>query len=211
VETLIVPAIIAKNQVELDSILERIKGRVKRAQLDIMDGKFVPNTSLDFDFELVSSLEYEAHLMTKKPLDWVKKNAHKVDIVIMHIETLEDVGYGIEFAKKRGVKVNLAFTLETDLATIIPYLEVIDGVLAMTVEPGSYCIEKTFHPEPLEKIKRLREIDKNIPIEVDGCMNPENAKMARDAGANIIASGSYILKSEDVEKAINELAKAVMV
>ena len=67
-ETLIVPAVIAKKQSELDEMLDKIKGKVKRVQLDIMDGEFVPNMSLDFDFELPSGFEYEAHLMLQKPL-----------------------------------------------------------------------------------------------------------------------------------------------
>ena len=61
----------------------------------------------------------------------------------------------------------------------------------------------------LEKIKKLREIDKVIPIEVDGCMNPENARLAKGSGANIFASGSYIFKSDNTDEAINELQNAI--
>jgi ribulose-phosphate 3-epimerase len=78
----------------------------------------------------------------------------------------------------------------------------------MTVDPGSYCIEKEFRPEPLENIKKIREINSFIPIEVDGCMNPRNVKLAKQAGANIFASGSFIIKSENIDQAIEELKKA---
>jgi ribulose-phosphate 3-epimerase len=103
--------------------------------------------------------------------------------------------------------VTLALNPETGLDRILPYLDQIDAVLILTVNPGSFCVE--FLPETLDKIKRLREIDKEIPIEVDGCMNPENARVAKDAGATIFASGSYVIKSSDPERAIKELEEAV--
>jgi ribulose-phosphate 3-epimerase len=176
--------------------------------IDVMDGKFVNNTSLDFDFKLPSGLEYEAHLMVNTPLDWLEENAGKVDVAIMHVEVLENTRAAIDYAKNKVPKVVLALNPETNLDTVLPFLGEIDGILIMTVNPGSFCIE--FLPEPLEKIKKLREIDKTIPIEVDGCMNPQNIKLARERGANIFASGSYIFKSQDINKAIRELEDATL-
>ena len=72
-----------------------------------------------------------------------------------------------------------------------------------------YCKEKQFRSEPLDNVKRIREINQTLPIEVDGCMNPKNAKLAKAAGANIFVSGSYILKSNNVDRAINELKEAI--
>ncbi len=83
-KTLVVPAVIAETQRELDELLDRVKDKVERVQIDVMDDEFVPNTSLKFDFELPTGFEYEAHLMVMKPLDWIRKNADKVDIVIKH-------------------------------------------------------------------------------------------------------------------------------
>ncbi len=122
---------------------------------------------------------------------------------------MEDVDAAIDYAKNKGVRVNLALMPETKIETVTPYLGRIDGVLMMTVEPGSYCIKKEFRPEPLKKIERLREIDEDVPIEVDGCMNPKNARLARESGVNIFASGSYTLKSDDIEEAIKDLEDAV--
>jgi ribulose-phosphate 3-epimerase len=209
VETRIVPAIITKTQSELEGTLKRLKGKVKRVQLDVMDGEYVPNSSLDFDFQLPKGFEYEAHLMVKNPLGWVNENAEKVDMVTMHVETLKDIGAAIEKVIARGVKVSLALTPETKIETVKPYLSKIDGLLVMTVIPGSYCVKKNFRPEALEKIKRVREINRYIPIEVDGCMNPTNASLARKAGANTFVSGSYILKSTNIDKALKELEEAV--
>lgn len=206
-ETLIVPSVIATTQEELDETLEKVKGKAQRIMIDIMDGKFVPNTSLNFDFNLPPDFEYEAHLMVNSPLTWIEKYAGKVSIAVMQVETLDDIRKAIEFAKNRGLKVTLALNPETGLDVVLPYLSEIDSVLILSVHPGSYCVE--FLPETLEKIKELRKIDKKIPIEVDGCMNIKNAKLARGAGANIFASGSHIVKSDNVENAIKELSLAV--
>ncbi len=206
---LVVPAIITNSQNELSDMLTKVEGKVDRVQLDVMDGKYVPNFSLNFDFELPPSFEYEAHLMIKKPLEWVEENAGKVEIVIIHVETLKDVTAALKQVKKTGVRVGLALTLETKLEDVKPHLKTVDQLLIMTVDPGSYCIEKEFRPEPLENIKGLREINQKIPIEVDGCMNPQNARLAKKAGANLFASGSYIFKSANIDRAINELREAV--
>jgi len=206
-EPLILPAVMAKNQEELDEILDRVKDHVKRVQLDFMDGEFVEDTSLDFDFKVPPGLEYEAHLMVKKPLEWVDRIAGKVDIAIMHVKTLEDIGDAIEYVKQKGLKASLALNPETGLEGVIPYLEGLEFVLVMTVNPGTYCVD--FLPETLEKVRRLREISPTIPIEVDGCENPENARLAKEAGATIFASGSFIHKSPDPARAIKELEEAV--
>ena len=206
-KTIIVPAIIAKTQEEIDAMLSKVKGKVERIMVDVMDGRFVPNTSLMFDFRLKPGFEFEAHLMVNDPLDWVEKNHNKVNIIIMHVEVLEDIEEAINLCIKNGLKISLGLRPETDIDTVLPYLEKINGILMMTADPGSYCTE--FLPESIEKIKKLREISSSLPIEVDGCMNPKNAEIARNAGANIFASGSFIFKSEDIDKAIQELREAV--
>jgi ribulose-phosphate 3-epimerase len=207
VKPLIVPGVIAKSQGELDNMLERVKGKARRIMLDVMDGKFVSNSSLEFDFRLPKGFEYEAHLMVNDQIHWIEENAGKVDIVVMQVEALDNISEAIDLVKSKERNVTLALNPETGLDRILPYLDQIDAVLILTVNPGSFCVE--FLPETLDKIKRLREIDKEIPIEVDGCMNPENARVAKDAGATIFASGSYVIKSSDPERAVKELEEAV--
>lgn len=204
---MIVPAIIAKTQRELDEMLFKLRGQARRIMLDVMDGEFVTDTSLDFDFKLPPGFEYEAHLMTEKPLDWVRERAGAVDIAIMQVETLDDIEAAVDYAKSRELRVTLALSPETRLDAVLPYLNEVHGILILTVNPGRYAGQ--FLPETLEKVRRLRKIDGTIPIEVDGGMNPENARLARDSGANIFAAGSYILKSGDTERAIKELKDAV--
>ena len=207
--SIIVPAIIAKSQSELMELLNKIKGKVERVQLDFMDGKFVPNKSLDFNFEIPEYFEYEAHLMVDNPLKLVDKIKDKVKTLILHIETLNDVKKEIECVKKTGKKVNLALIPDTQIVAIKNFIRFIDGVLIMTVDPGSYCINKEFNKKTLKKIEQLRGMNKNIPIEVDGCINPKNALLCKKAGANIFASGSYIFKSNNIDIALKELKKVV--
>ena len=203
---IIVPGIIANSQDELDMMLESIKGGAKRVMLDFMDGKFVENRSIDFDFKVPAGLIYEAHLMVNSPLNWIEKHHSKVDIAILHVESLQDIGDAIDFAKDEGLKVFLAQNPKTDVNVVTPFMDRVDGLLILTVEPGQYGAP--FVPETLGKIRALRKISHEILIEVDGAMNPENAKKAIEAGANIIASGSYILKSSDPHKSIEALKKA---
>ncbi|MBA7475878.1 hypothetical protein GH157_00935 [archaeon] len=204
---LVVPAIIAESQEELDSMLERLNGKVERVMLDVMDGKFVSNRSLDFDFRLPEGFEYEVHMMAVDPLERLSAMAGKVDIAILHVETLTDIEAAIERVRELGLQLTLALNPGTGVGVIEPHLKEVDGVLVMTVDPGSYG--GRYIPEALEKVRSLRELKPEIPIEVDGGMNVENSRAAREAGANVIASGSFILKSEDVAKAVEALSSCL--
>jgi ribulose-phosphate 3-epimerase len=203
VSAVVVPAIIAGTQGELDGMLERLRGKVGRVMLDIMDGSFVENESLCFDFELPGWFEYEAHLMVADPLEVIRGMKDKVDSAILHVETLDNVEAAIEYVKALGLRVSLALNPETGVDRVEPYLREVDGVLVMTVAPGRYG--GRFLPETLVKCCMIRKMHGTIPIEVDGGMNPENARAAREAGANIIASGSFIMKSEDVAHSLQLL------
>jgi ribulose-phosphate 3-epimerase len=202
--TVVVPAIIAKTQQELDRILKKLEGKASRVMLDIMDGRFVKNHSLNFDFKLSFDFDYEAHLMVENPIQRIEEVESKVNRIILHVEVLEDIKKAVEFVKSRGLEVILALNPESKADLLKPFLNIIDGVLIMTVHPGRYGAR--FLPDTLVKCKKIRELDKAIPIEVDGGMNPYNAKLARDAGANVIASGSFIVKSNDVQRALNQLS-----
>jgi ribulose-phosphate 3-epimerase len=204
-EPLIVPAIISRSQGDLDKVMERLRGKVERVMLDVMDGVFVPNRSLDFDFELPESFEYEVHLMAINPLERLSEMAEKVDIAILHVETLSDISDAIRYVRDLGLRVTLALNPDTATEVVDPYLGEVDGVLVMTVNPGKYG--GRYIPESLEKVRRIRTLDSGISIEVDGGMTAENSNAAREAGANIIASGSFILKSDDIEEAVRALSE----
>lgn len=204
----IVPALIAKTQKELDDILSKIKDSASLLQLDIMDNKFVPNNSLDFDFRLrQKKYQYEAHLMIENPEKWVDENWRKVDTIIAHFESVKNPERIIEFIRSKGRKVAFALNPETAIEQIKNYLNRIDQVLIMTVHPGFYGSK--FLPEILDKIRKLRELHPELDIEVDGGITPETIEKVNAAGANMFVSGSYLIKSENIKDRINILKNKV--
>jgi ribulose-phosphate 3-epimerase len=168
----IIPAVIAKTQKELDDIFSKINDSARLLQLDIMDGKFVPNNSLDFDLRLPEKKYlYEAHLMIDDPEKWVDENWERIDTVIAHFESVKNPERIIESVKTKGKKIAFALNPETDADLILSYLDSIDQVLVMTVNPGFYGSK--FLPEMSDKIKRLRKLRPDLDIEVDGGIKPD--------------------------------------
>ena len=191
---------------ELDEILNRLKGKVDRVQLDIMDGRFVPTRSLDWDLELPEDFVYEVHTMVTDPLDVLRKLAGRAQIALLHYESGVDPLCTVKELKSLGFKVYLALNPDTPTDVIEPYLDELDGVLVMTVYPGRYGAP--FIPKTLDKVRRIRSLRRLMDIEVDGAMNPENITLASAAGANLFVSGSYILKSVNPSDAIKRLTAA---
>jgi ribulose-phosphate 3-epimerase len=206
VYTRILPAIIAENQEELDTMLKKLKGNVEWVMLDFMDGSFVASKSLMFDIKLISGLRYEAHLMVRHPSEYLKKLKGKVESVILHVES-EGFHEAIHEAQALRFEVAVAINPGTPFEKLERHLGEIDRVLIMTVVPGQYGAP--FVDAALNTVKRLRNLAPNLPIEVDGAMNPENAKKAKVAGANIFASGSFLMKSADLLAAYKTLSDAV--
>ena len=208
-EKIILPSIIAVTQEEVNKRINKVKDYAEWLQLDVMDGKFVPTHSLDFDFDLPeTNCRYEAHLMVNNPEDWINKHIEKVDALLFHIEPCKDPKKIIQIVKDKGKKIGLAINPETSLEKIKPYLDDIDEVIIMTVTPGFYG--SPFLPEQLIKVKELRNLKPILNIEVDGGINDKTIKQASDAGANLFISGSYIVKSDDVQKAINTLKNLII-
>lgn len=205
---IVVPAVIAKNQEELDDILEKISGRVNLVQLDIMDGKFVPNQSLDFDFRLSQEkYAYEAHLMVNDPDEWIESFGNRVDTIIAHFESEKTSQDTIALIKNMGKKAALALNPETEIEQITDYLDDLDQVLVMTVHPGFYG--SPFLPEVMEKITRLRKMRPELDIEVDGGIKAETIEMVDEAGANLFVSGSYLIKADNMKERINILYRMI--
>ena len=196
----ILPSIIASDQKELNSLLKRYKSM--SVHLDIMDGDFVKNKSLWFDFKLPKG-KYEAHLMTTKPEMFIGKHYQDVDKFIVQIETVSNVDDLIDFVQSVKRKIFFALKPETPITKIKKHLKEIDGVLIMTVHPGKYGA--TFLPKMLNKVKAIRKLNKKIPIQVDGHMIPETISLAKSAGANIYVVGSYLHDVINVKKAMKEL------
>jgi len=202
------PAILVKSLRELEERLEEVEPYVKRAHIDIMDGKFVPNTTIQpedmatFDTNLMK----EAHLMVEDNEKYVEDFLNLgFDMIIVHIESCKDISGIIKKVKNRGKKIALAINPPTPLSAIKDYLDDLDMVLIMTVNPG--FSGQGFIPEVLPKIRALRSIRKDLDIEVDGGIKLGTAKLVAEAGANILVSCSGIFKQEDKKKAIESMKK----
>ena len=200
----ILPAIIAQNQKELDEMLKRIPF-AENIMLDLMDGKFVGSTSLDFPMKLPGGPRYQLHLMAVDPIKRIQEMPPQIDTVIVHAETLENISLAIRLKKAKKLNLFIALNPETPISIVEPYLDQLDGVLIMSVKPGKYGAR--FLPDQLKKVRQLREKSEDINLEVDGGMKDSTIGLAVAAGANMIASGSFIMKSRDPEAAYNILKR----
>ncbi len=198
----ILPAVIAQNQTELDLMLEKIPF-AENIMLDLMDGKFVNASSLDFPMKLPEGPRYQLHMMAVDPLERIKHISTQVDTVILHAETLENIEESIMYVKQKKLDIFIALNPETHTSVVEPHLHSLDGVLIMSVNPGQYGAK--FLKEQLQKVRSLREKSREINLEVDGGMSDQTIGLAVAAGANMIASGSFIMKSKSPETAYNLL------
>jgi ribulose-phosphate 3-epimerase len=204
----IIPAIIAKNQKELEIAIKKVKDYCEIIQLDFMDGNFVKNQSIDFNFILPKiDCFIEAHLMVKNPLRWIEKNFIKVDMILTHFETLKNPQKIIDVVRNDGKKIGFVLNPETSIDNVKEYLDQLDQILIMTVNPGYYG--SPFIPEIVNKISDLRKIAPKIDIEVDGGITDKTINIVDKAGANMFVSGSYILKAKNIKLAFNNLKNKI--
>lgn len=169
--------------------------------IDIMDGKFVSNktwtTSEVKKFTSYSTLPLEVHLMVNNPSKYIEDYAlMNTSIIIFHYEAVKDINEMINKVKLYGLKVGIAINPETNINVLIPYLNMIDEVLIMSVHPGKSG--QSFIEESLEKISVLKNIilegNYKTIISVDGGINNETGLLCKDAGVDELVSASYIHK-----------------
>ena len=185
---------------------------VEMLHIDVMDGHFVPNISFGAPvYKMIRkdfSRIFDVHLMISEPLryidDFVKAGA---DIITFHVECDSDVQATIDKIKEKGCKVGLSVKPGTPASAILPYLEQLDMVLVMTVEPGFGG--QSFMEDMMPKVREFRqEIDacgKEIDLQVDGGVNDKTAKICVENGANVLVAGSYLFKQEDYQAAVAKL------
>jgi ribulose-phosphate 3-epimerase len=225
----IIPAIIAKDFQDLQEKIEQVMPFVSAVQLDVMDGIFVPNRTWNEpdDLENIKSkLFFEAHLMIDKPQTvterWLGSRAKRI---ILHWEALEKIhghemtpyktasrpGFPVidlaEEAHKHNKELGIAINPETPISALDSFINDIDLVLLMSVNPGK--AGQAFQEKVIPKISALRQKYPDVKIEVDGGVSPQNAKKLAQAGANILVAGSSVFESKNAEEAINQLKKAV--
>ena len=182
--------------------------------IDVMDGHFVPN--LTIGPEVIKKLRpltkktFDVHLMISPVDNFVKDFAEAgADIITFHPEATPDVSKTIKLIKEQNKKVGISLKPKSEVSLLENFLSEIDLVLIMSVEPG-FGGQK-FMPEVLEKTKTVRDLinkkSLNVDVEIDGGINFENCSKAKDAGANILVSGSTIFKENkgDLKKNIEIL------
>ena len=178
--------------------------------IDVMDGHFVPNLTIGPDviksIRKYSKKVFDVHLMINPVKNLLKDFIDAgSDIITIHEEISDDLNQCIDFIKKSSKKVGLSIKPNTSPDNLRNYIDKIDLILIMTVEPG-FGGQK-FMKNQIEKINQVRELvgNRNIDIEVDGGINFDNVKEVKEAGANVIVSGSTIFKSNNYKNSIEKL------
>ncbi len=195
----------------LDSEINKINKSISDyIHIDIMDGSFVKrNTKSLFDINKIKSLSkipLDIHLMVDNPLDEIEVYSKmNPEIISFHIENNENVEKCIELIKSKNSLVGLAINPDTELSTVTPYLNYIDIILVMSVYPGKggqNFIEDTY--EKIQQLEKLKE-EKKFKISVDGGVNNTNSTNLKIYGADILVSGSFLIKSSNLNNAIKSL------
>lgn len=220
----IIPAIMPKNYDDLVEKIGLFAGVVPLVQIDIMDGKFVPNRTWPYNpgdqhFEKISREEegmpewetiyFEADLMVQNPEEvvgqWVMAGAQRI---IIHGEGIHNFDTIRDIVPKGTIELGIALNPSTPLSSIEPYLGRVDFVQCMGIARIGFQGEP-FDERVLEQIRSLRALRPDMPISVDGAVNFETAEMLVEAGATRLVSGSAILKSADVSSAVENLRDLV--
>ena len=209
------PSILSADFSQLGAEIKRLEdGGADMIHVDVMDGHFVPNLTIGPPvikaLRKQCSLKFDVHLMISPVHNYIESYAEAgADIITIHPEATDNLEASILKIKQLNKKVGVSLNPKSKIDLILDFLDKIDLVLIMSVNPG-FGGQK-FIPEVLEKIKKLRKIQDernlNFDIEIDGGINFENYKKAIDAGANILVSGTTIFKSNDgdIKKNINLL------
>ncbi|MEE3207493.1 MAG: ribulose-phosphate 3-epimerase [Candidatus Thermoplasmatota archaeon] len=202
----VAPSMLGADFGRLRELAELVAPHSGYLHMDVMDGHFVPNLTMGPD--TVAALRgiapLDVHLMVTDPLNFVESFADAgADIITVHAEA-NDTAEAIDAIHARGLKAGIAIRPSTPLDALDPWLDVAELLLPMSVEPG-FCGQK-FDEGTYDRIRVLREARPDTLIEVDGGVTCENAAALREAGADILVSGSAIFGTEDPVAAARTIA-----
>ncbi|MBK7106738.1 MAG: ribulose-phosphate 3-epimerase [Ignavibacteriae bacterium] len=212
------PSILAADFTKLPQQIRAVElGNADFIHCDIMDGQFVPNITFGpliiSAVKKITKLPLDVHLMINNPENMISKFAEAgANIITVHQENNLHLDRVIQQIKEHNVKAGISINPATAIETILPIIHNVDLVLIMSVNPGFGG--QTFIDYTLEKIKFLDNLKKqnnfNYLIEVDGGITKENIKKVKDAGCNIIVTGTAIFKNEDITVATVELKNLLL-
>ncbi len=218
----IVPAILEKDATSFEEKLKKIWGEAKKVQVDIIDGKFAPVETVEPEvlLNIDTIVDFEGHLMVERPEDWVERCvAAGMTGLFGQVERMVDVVRFVADTQAAGLRVGLAYDIDTPLTDLEKYINDLDAVLLMSTKAGSQGINE-FDNRVLEKIKQVRKINKRIVIVVDGGLDVPNIKkcfaaewaeelsedeLDRNFGKMEFAVGSEIFEADDIKEKLEEL------
>lgn len=209
----VAPSILASDFSKLGEEIKKITSAdADYIHVDVMDGIFVKNITIGptviKSIRPYTKLPFDVHLMITEPSRYIKDFVDSgADIITIHVEAEENVQQTINLIKSYGVKAGLSVKPNTSVDEIFKYLDSLDLVLIMTVEPGFGG--QSFIQEMMKKVKLVKEeiIKRKLEaeVEVDGGINEFTAKIAAESGADVCVAGTHIFKSKDIKSTIKKL------
>ncbi len=207
----IAPSILSADLSRVNDEIRQVEGFADLIHVDIMDGVFVPTTTVDAKFvkTIKTKVPLDVHLMVHEPSDsylkgFIDAGAYSITV---HEEACKNPARQIGFIRKNKIRAAISIKPNTPLDKIKEYLSMVDMALIMTVEPG--WPGQKFMESAMSKVRELRKLKPNLDIEVDGGINPYTARAALDAGANIFVAGSSVFGKKDRVFAIKEILGAL--
>lgn len=212
-KNLVSASILSADMLNLEKEIRRLEQNgVDMLHFDVMDGVFVNNITYGLPIlaaiRKITGMTLDVHLMITDPLRYVDRFADSgADIITFHLESCSDAAETVDAIKKCGVKASAAIKPGTPAEELYDYLPYLDMALVMTVEPGFGG--QRFIPETVEKIRSVRkktaELGLETDIQVDGGIDANTSATVKNAGANILVSGSFLFRSPDMAQAVMKM------
>ena len=217
-KNLIAPSLLAADFANLQSeIIEAEKGGADILHIDIMDGHFVPNLTMGppviKSIRNVTDMLFDVHLMLTNPADFIEPFAKAgSNHITFHVESNNNINDVIKLIKDHSMSVGLSVKPNTPIEEVYPYLDYLDLILIMTVEPGFGG--QSFMSDMMPKVKAIRKkilsLNKNIHVQVDGGINADTISEVVDAGANIMVAGSSVFGAKNGIKSAISLLRSLL-
>lgn len=209
----IAPSILSADFANLERDIQRIS-TADYVHVDVMDGMFVPNISIGIpvvkSIRPTTTLPLDVHLMIEKPVRYVEQFCDAgADLVTCHVEadTEENIRAALEKIRAKGKKPGIVVKPKTPASAVLPFIDMVDIILVMTVEPG-FGGQK-FMADMMPKVQSIRgyidAMNPSCELEVDGGVDPTTAPICIANGANVLVAGSAVYKAEDIPARIAQL------